>query len=340
MVLLVGCSGAGGPPVQPGDRVRLSVEFAPEAPLRYRAVSKREIVLDFDPSGTASRQAQGARQTMSEEASFVLAYRAVGTADRGGTLVEVRCESANASHSRFSGGSSADEAIAALAGKKFTIKVSATGKIFETSELEQVIHQLGEAAFGGRNDQYQGRRIKNPDMIADFIAVQWYMWDQQQSVARPSAGVAPGEAWSSTRKVLAPMPFVSRTGRNAEYRLVEVKRDRDQTVAVIKSTYTLADGPSMDWPMPYTGTFSQRGTFGFFHSYKVLELAGEGTQIFDVGRGRIISETQSYTAKVSAAIPFGGLGSNGEKVEPALTVNQTIKVELISSENSKTQQEH
>jgi hypothetical protein len=313
IVFFCGCSDTAREPRTPetDGKISLTVEFPSDVPLRYRVLTSRDIVLDFDPSGKVSRPGSSSKQEMKEEAEFILSYKAIGRADRGGTLVEVTCENASVKRQRLSSGSSPSDALASLSGKTFRIKLSATGQMFDTTELDKVIYEMGEAAFGGRGDKYEGRRIKNPDMIADFIAVQWYMWDQQQSIARPAAGVATGQEWPSKRKLLAPMPFVARTGRSAKYTLAEVTQTDEGTRAIINSTYGLADGPSMDWPIPYTGNFSQRGSFGFFRGYNVLELSGRGTQIFDVTGGKIVSDRQDYTAKISAIIPFGGLGKDG-----------------------------
>jgi hypothetical protein len=308
--------------------VLLSVEFPKDTVLKYHIVSSRSVVINLDSKST--RPEAGAVQETREEADMVISYRAVGNAGRGGTRVEARCESAKVTRQRLTGGTVFDDAISTLAGKTYTISVSATGQIFETSELEKVIKELGDAAFGGRGDRYEGRRIKNPDMIGDFILAQWYMWDQEQCVPKPMRGVAIGEQWSSKRRLLTPFPWVARTGRNATYTLAGVeKTPQGGENATITSTYSLADEPSMDWPMPYTGTFSQRSSFGFFQGYRVLELSGEGTQVFDVTAGRIVSDTQKYKAKVSAMIPFGGLGRDGEKPEPNIIVDQTVKVELV-----------
>jgi len=279
-----------------------------------------------------TKPGSSARQEMKEEAELVLSYKSLGRTERGGTLVEVTCEKAVVNRQRLSSGTSPD-ALASLAGKTWKLKLSATGQMFDTAELNKVINELGEAAFGSRNDRYEGRRIKNPDMIADFIAVQWYMWDQQQSIARPASGVKVGQEWPSKRISLAPMPFVARTGRNTTYKLEEIIETEQGPTAVIKSTYTLADSPSMDWPIPYTGTFSQRGSFGFFQNYKVLELTGSGTQKFDIDRGRIIEDRQDYVARISAVIPFGGLGKDGESPEPNITVTQIIKMELLTAQS-------
>jgi len=319
---------------QAGERVSMSVEFPDENPLKYKVVSRREMVLDFDPSRRMSKPGSNPIQEMTEEAELTLEYKAVGKAERGGTLVQVKCTNAAVRRARLTGGTAAADALATLSGHSFTMKVSASGQILDTGEIEKVIHDLGEAAFGGRDDRYEGRRIKNPDMIADFIAVQWYMWDQQQSIPRPASGVALGQEWSSRRRLLAPFPFVARTGRDATYTLAEVQRVDGDVRAVITSTYTLAESPSMDWPLPYSGSFSQRGSFGFFHSYNVQELVGEGTQVFDVTEGRILTDEQHYTAKVSAVIPFGGLGKDGESPEPNITVRQVIRMELLPAETT------
>jgi hypothetical protein len=332
-----GCSDTARDNVASSDKnsVALSVEFPDKAPLRYQIVSKRDIALDLDPSGKISKPGSDARQDMKEEARFILAYKSLGPAGRGGSLVEVTCENATVKRLRLSGGSSPEDALTTLAGKSFKIKISATGQIFDTTELDKIIHDLGEAAFGNHNDKYEGRRIKNPDMIADFIAAQWYMWDQEQCVPRPVAGVALGEKWRSKRLIFAPMPYVSRVGRNAQYELSEIEDANGVRTAVIKAAYTLADGQSTDWPMPYSGTFSQRGSFGFFHSYKVLELSGTGTQVFDIATGKILREQQVYDARISAMIPFGGLGKDGEKPEPNITVRQTITIELLPAQTAK-----
>jgi hypothetical protein len=332
--LLAGGGDQGGhrTPAKDG-KTYLSVEFPADTTLKYHIISSRSIMLDL--AGPAGRSKDSsARQEMKEEADLVIAYTAAGSAGRGGTLVDAKCLSAKVERQKLTGGSASDDALTTLSGKSFRMSVSATGQIFETSELDKVIQQLGEAAFGNRNDRYEGRKIKNPDMIADFIAVQWFMWDQEQSVPRPTQGVAPGQEWKSKRKLLAPFPFVARVGRDATYTLSDVTKSPDGSqLATIKSVYSLAEGSSMDWPMPYTGTFSQRGSFGFFQGYKVQELTGEGKQIFDVTTGRINSERQSYKANISAVIPFGGLGKDGEKPEPNIVVNQVITIELMTPES-------
>jgi hypothetical protein len=328
VLLSGGCSGIGG---GKKNAVVLSVEFPEGGTLRYGFVSKRDIVLDLDPAGRSA----DARQNMKEEAQFVLAYKSLGAADRGGTLLEVTCESAAVNRLKLSGGSSPEDALASLAGKSFKVKVSASGQLFDTAELDKIIQDLGKVAFGYRNDKFEGRKIKNPDMIADFITVQWYMWDQELSVPRPVTGVAVGEKWQSKRFILAPMPYVSRIGRNAEYELAGINDANGMKTAVIKAAYTLAGGPSMDWPMPYSGTFNQRGSFGFFQGYKVISLTGNGTQVFDIASGKILREEQVYEARISAMIPFGGLGKDGEKTEPNITIKQTITIELLPERTAK-----
>ncbi|HSV26405.1 MAG TPA: hypothetical protein VLH60_00795 [Sedimentisphaerales bacterium] len=313
-------------------RTSMTVEFPQDVPLRYEVVSTRDIVLDFDPGGRFSRPGSSARQEMQEEARFILSYRNIGRASHGGTIVEVSCEEVSVTRRRIAAGSAQADALQSLADRTFTMNVSATGRLFDTGSLEKVILELGEAAFGNGGGRYEGRRIKNPDMIADFIAVQWYMWDQQQSIERPAAGVAVGQQWPSQRKLLAPMPFVARTGRDAVYTLADLRHTEHGTIATITSTYTLADGPSMDWPIPYTGTFSQRGSFGFFQNYQVLELTGQGEQVFDVTAGRIISYRQQYIARINALMPFGGLGEDGVEPQPNITVTQTITTRLLTAE--------
>ncbi|OQA03144.1 MAG: hypothetical protein BWY69_00632 [Planctomycetes bacterium ADurb.Bin401] len=65
--------------------------------------------------------------------------------------------------------------------------------------------------------------------------------------------------------------------------------------------------------------------FGFLQGYKVLSIEGNGTQLFDVDKGIIVSDTQNYKAQVNASI--FGLGS--DELTPNINIDQTITMSLV-----------
>ena len=94
------------------------------------------------------------------------------------------------------------------------------GKIVDASELTALIQEMGQQAF--RAGTAMGR-IKEPDMIGDFIASQWFLWDAQSSLERPAEGVVVGQTWRSQLSV--PTPMVMRQRANVVYKLEEVRQD-------------------------------------------------------------------------------------------------------------------
>ncbi len=64
-------------------------------------------------------------------------------------------------------------------GKSFIFTVDSIGKIHDYSQLEELIKQAGEKTF---STEAGGNRIKQPDMIGDFIATQWFLWDSISSI--------------------------------------------------------------------------------------------------------------------------------------------------------------
>ena len=188
--------------------------------------------------------------------------------------------------------------------------------------LERIVRQLGEAAFVRSQDT---RRIKNPDMIGDFIALQWHLWDSISTIKEPLAGMEPGQHWQVRQWIPWPAPIPNLPARLTTYTLDSfIDEDNQPKKAVIKSTYELADAANQPYPRPYEGSFQMRGLMGFLRNYNFLSLDGNGTQIFDVEKGLIESDQQHYTLNVTAAflLPLGDS-------QPVLTIDQKISIEQI-----------
>jgi hypothetical protein len=210
------------------------------------------------------------------------------------------------------------DAVETAQGKTFTLKVDPRGKIVDSSQLAALIQEMGKQAF--RSDMSVGR-VKEPDMIWDFIAGQWFLWDAESTVERPAEGVAVGQTWPS--QLCVPTPMVMRPARNVVYKLDEVRQGDQGPLAVIKSTYTPANSAPAGWPIPYSGRLQMSGTFGFLLSYEVLGLAGTGEELFNVKAGRVEQRRETYTLRAKAGLPPMGI-----KASPQITIDQTLTMEL------------
>jgi len=317
---LAGCKsidlGAGDAPQK--DGVLLTVDFEWGRTLRYRFVSNRDIALDWDPDAGGGA---GKVQKQSERVEMVVAYTPQVVDPHGISTVRATCESVAVGRvGRPSGRGLNSDAVQKAQGRTFTLKVDPRGKIVDGSELEKLIKELGDAAF---RKNARGGRIKEPDLVGDFIASQWFLWDAVASVENPAAGVAAGQSWRS--KLWVPTPMVMRKARDVTYRLGEIRETETGRQAVIESCYALAEGAPKDWPIPYSGRFQMSGTFGFLGAYEVSQLAGTGREVFNVDAGRIERNEQAYTVKMKASLPPMGIRAN-----PHLTIEQRLTMELLN----------
>jgi len=304
-----------------GGPLLLSVDFEPNKTLVYNFVSERTMNVNLDPTGKYSKGKQGGKeQTQTEKLEMQIAYKPIKLDPYGISIIEANCLSAKVTRSGSSRIKETTDAVESLKGKSFTLKITPSGKIVDYSSLENVSKELAEKAFGG--GETKRGKVKNPDMVMDFLATQWNIWDSTASIKNPLKGLNSKSKWST--KLAAPMPFVSKIGRNAEYRLSGVKKTGNETLAEITSTYSLSGTPS-NITLPYSGSFQMKGMFGFLQGYKVISIDGKGTQLFDVNRGLIKSDTQNYEAKVSAAI--FGLGK--DDLTPNIKIDQTITMTLV-----------
>ncbi len=293
----------------------LTVDFQDGETLRYKFTSSRDVSLDWDPEKKQAKRGRSSNEKTSESMEMVVSYTPIEVNPFGLTTIKATCESVRTKRSKGSRG----DAVESLRGKTFTFTVGPTGIIEDYSQLAALIKEVGEKAFlpgTGRG------RIKEPDMIGDFSSTQWFLWNSVASIEKATEGVSAGQSWKS--KLPVPGPMVMRRAREVEYTLDEIRQSDKGRLAVIKSSYSPAESVSANWPpMPYSGSMQMRGTFGFLRGYKIIQLQGQGEELFNIDAGRIEQSNQQYEVQLQASIPFG------LNVKPIITMKQNFKMQLI-----------
>jgi len=297
-----------------GKTELLTVDFNDTRPLRYKFVSTRDITIDWEPSKTTAEQIRPSLSKFSESFELVVTYTPVEIKPYGLSTIEAACESVKVRRSD----NPKQDAVENFAGKTYRFKVGPTGKIEDYTEPDKLIKEIGQTAF--RPDTSRGR-IKEPDMIADFIASQWFLWDSVSSIPNASEGVRPGQSWQS--KLSVPTPMIMRKARDVTYTLEEIRDSEKGRLAVISSSYSPAETAPQSWPIPYTGRFQMSGRFGFLGNYQLLDLTGSGEELFNVTLGRTEQYTQHYELLLQASIPLG-IGEN-----PKITITQNLTMDLL-----------
>lgn len=298
-----------------GEKKLLTVDFKEGETLRYRFASEKDIELNWDPSKKSYQKGKSKIDKSSESLKMIIAYTPIEVNPYGLTTIQATCESVTARNTgRRSPGKDAAES---LKGKSFTFTIDPAGRIEDYSQLENLIKETGKNAF--RKKSTQGR-IKEPDMIGDFTATQWFLWDSISSIEKAVEGIGMGQSWKSILSI--PTPMVTKKAREVTYTLDEIRQTEKGQLAVIKSSYSLSDSTG-DWPMPYSGGFQMSGTFGFLRGYKFKNLEGKGEEFFNIDAGRIEKYNQQYEVQISASFPMG-LGAN-----PLITIKQKLKMELL-----------
>ena len=297
----------------------LSVDFQEGQTLQYKFVSSRQTQIVWDPTKTASKSDTGVVSKFTELMEMVVAYTPVEVDPYGLTTVKATCKSVKVTRTRSPRGQpTGKDAVESLAGKTYTITVGPSGKIEDYSQLDELIREIGEKVF--QTDATRGR-IKQPDMIGDFVASQWFLWDAVASIEKASEGVSVGQTWQSQLSV--PTPMVMRKARDVTYSLAEVRKSEKGQIAVIRSSYTPAKSAPSSWPIPYSGTFRVIGPFGFLRGYKVLSLTGEGEELFNIDAGRAEQYNQKYQIEMQASLPIG-ISAN-----PRITIEQKLTMQLL-----------
>jgi hypothetical protein len=245
---------------------------------------------------------------------MVVIYTPIEINPYGLTKIQAECKSIKVTRSK----GRHKDAAEYLTGRNYTFTVGPTGKIDDYSQLDTLLKEAGKKAFITKTD---GGRIKQNDMIGDFIASQWFLWDSISSLENPSKGVAPGQTWNS--KLSIPSPMVMRKARAVTYKLDEIHANEKGRQAVISSAYELADSVPTNWPIPYSGSFQMKGTFGFLSGYKLLSLEGDGQELFNIDTGQIQQYNQQYEMEMESSIPMG------IDVKPKITIKQILSMKLL-----------
>lgn len=294
----------------------LSVDFQPDVPLKYHFVSERRTALNLDSSGKASR-GRGSSKDSVERLEMEIVYKPIQIDPYGYSTIEATCNFAKVTR-RGDGSVRRDinDAVESAAGRSFTIQITPTGKILDYTSLEKLVREFGEKSFGTTSKM---GRVKNPDMIMDFIAIQRHLWETVSSIKDPLKGLKKGHKWNSV--LLSPMPFVSKIGRDVEYQFAGIIDANGVSLAEITSSYKLSPKSPKDIPIPYSGPFQMKGTFGFLSGYRTHSIEGSGRQLYDIKRGLIKSDTQQYHSEVSASV-FG-------LTTASLSIDQTITMTLV-----------
>jgi len=321
LLFLTGCG-----QVTKSEKKFLTLDFKPNQTLRYYFRSYRVTKVDWGIENEEKRVCRTCKtkkriraKQMTDDMALTIAYKPVEVDPYGLTTVEVKCESVTVK--KFvpnRSGYNEQDAISYLKNKTFTIKVGPTGKIEDYSQLEQLIKTLGEKAF--RKGSKRGR-IKDQDLISDFFATQWFLWNAVSSIPLAWDGVSVGQTWKS--KLSIPTPMLLWEARDVNYTLSEIKRTATDELAVIRSTYTLSDSPVPEsWPFPYEGRFRVSGTFGFLINYKILELKGSGEEIFNITKGRTERYKQKMNLKIQSAVRFPVPASPIVNIKQSLTMKR------------------
>ena len=302
------------------NRNLLTVDFQQDKILKYEFISSREIDLNLDPQGTASKSGKSTVQHSTETLVLTVSYKPEKVNPIGFSTIQATCESAKISRAS-SRGTKVKDAVESAAGKSFKLSLSPVGRVVDKSELSDFVKELGEKAFSTRSS---GGRIKNPDMIGDFFATQWFLWDSISSIEKPIDGVNVNDVWQSRLSI--PLPMVMLKSRPVTYTLKEVTPTEKGNIATITSVYEAVEDWGEDWPTPYEGSFQMRGTYGTMGGFKVMSFAGTGKQLFNVDKGIVEEDLQEYEIKI---ISTSGMISSLMGIKPEINIKQTISMKLL-----------
>jgi hypothetical protein len=320
LLIVAGCS-------SPSGNMLLSVDFPQDETLTYKFKTNRNVVLNLE--GEPEAKKSGKDQKTTEGIEMVVAYTPKGTDLYGNTTIEAVCKSINANRQTFTSRSDAkSDAVNHLKGKSWTFSINPAGEIQDYSQMHALAEELGARAI----TESGKRRIKDPDLIWDFVATQWFMWDELASNKNLHNGVDPGQSWKS----ILPVPFAVRLPAERHVRYtVDPQQSPDDPVVTILSSYELRsyeqkgerlvfDSALPQMPKPYEGSFQTKGMFGFLRDYKAESLTGEGVAKYNMDSGILLIANQKYEIDMTAGFMFP-LGNT----TPVLKIDQTIDVELV-----------
>ncbi len=290
--------------------------------VRYDYASEREIEIDWGADKKSTRKSKPKVDKSVESLSIRVAFRPVEINELEFTTIEASIEDVKTK--KTGKRVSYKEATAGLKDKKYQFKLGPTGRIEERRELDGFVREIADGAFRPKSSQ---GRVKEPDLIEDFIVFQYFLWDSISSIEKPAEGVVVGQSWES--KLPVPNSMVLRKAMDVTYTLAEIRQTDNGRVAVIKSSYRVSSDASYprSWPKPYVGRFQMSGTFGFFRmllkGFEIVELDGEGETLFNLDTGRIERSRQEYRAVIK------GRSRAKMGIDPRITINQKLTTEII-----------
>lgn len=305
---------------QTGPRTTLLVDFPTDAPLKYKMTSQRKVEIKL----TGDKPERDQSHTVNESLELVMEYRAVESNPFGLSVIEGKCVSAKAQRDSLRGTQPAKsgDVAEALTGRSFRFTVSPTGRIEDYTDLDKLVKELGAKSF------VEGVKaptlVKDPDMLMDFIAIQWYLWDCSAAVKNPSAGVQMGKDWKAIQ--LLPLPVPIPVARETTYRLTQTPDPANPTKAVIASSYAISDKEIPHWPTPYEGKFNLKGSlFAVMRNYRFNTIEGSGTAVMNLEKGVLESDQQQWKVGITAEflLPLGNS-------LPQIIVDQKIDIQRIA----------
>lgn len=297
----------------------LVVGFESGQELRYRFISERVTDLMISNPKTATREASSDSQEMTEKMDLTISYIPGPADEYGRTTVKAKCLSAKVTRKGFGGKGLPRDAVERLAGKTFKFTVSATGEIEDSSSLDKLVKEIGKSAFAAPRS---GRKVKNPDMINDFISMQFHLWDSVGKINNPRKGVKLGQTWQTNQMMPVSMPI--NMFRQTTYTLSDVVQTDSGSVATIDSTYQKIDKPVEGIPVPYESGYMPKGMFVVLIGYNMTDFEGGGRQEFNIDRGVIENDEQHYKMAFDASF-FFPLGQS----KPSLKLDQKMSIKLL-----------
>ena len=312
------------------DKVRFALRFHEGTVLEYRFTSRRDIQIHWDPNQAAVRTDPNNTSETTESLELVMVYRPVKVDPNGLAIIEATCRSVTARRTDRAGRPDTRrvDAVEGLRGRTFSLVVEPHGRIRDAHSLDELLKEIGRLPF---REDAKGQRIKDPEMISDVVATQWFLWNAIAG-ADPN-GAAKGQTWTS--RVSVPTPMVMRKARDVRYTLEDVQQAPAGRVAVIGSTYKLSDQPApASWPIPYSGRFQVSGPFGMLGGYRFLDLEGRGRDQFNLDSGVLERSEQQFRIEIQAALPpaVAIMMRTQSDIRPKVVIRQTITMEQVKVE--------
>lgn len=305
----------------------MALDFDAASPLRYRYVSSREVQIVLT-SGSAGKKEDSKRS--SESIEMVFAIRPVDLNPYGLSTLEFTCESVQIKRSSFSGKASGSDAMQSLQGRSYTLQVSPTGQMELTESFLNTLRLIGQNSFVDKPDSKQ--RIKDPDMILDWLFFHYTLWDLTASNPKALRGIVAGSNWPSEQFLPWPVPIQNLPSRTLTYTVENIEERQGTRLATVRTQYQLREKPLLNFPMPYEGNYQIRGSlFSVLRNYRHESLEGTGHLVFNLTDGRLESAEDQYTL-VTAADFILPLGDS----VPKLTIQQQIRIERLSDDSSTT----